>query len=141
MAYTTIDKVNEFLTKDNEVDDQTYPTIAVAASWLPQLDASINVAYALGGNVLADASADVITWFGLLVAKEAAYLVMQVRGALKDNASLWQGYHDEWLAAIAKISDKEQAAAIVTPSSPLTGAPSTFSDPCDPWFEKERFEY
>lgn len=121
--YTTIDEVNAILPQDNQVDAETYPTYSEVASWLPALDSTINVAYALGGNILADATDDVKRWFGLLVKKEAAYSVMQAKGAARDNPSLWQGYHDDWIAALKQISSKDQAAAIAIITS-TSGSPS-----------------
>jgi hypothetical protein len=125
MPYTTIDGVNNLLPQDNRVDTETYPTMATVQSWLPSLDSALNVAFVTGGGTLPVTDPDTIIWFGLLEAKEAAYLRMQVGGAAKDNPSLWQGYNDDWLAALVKISDKTKSVAAATSTS---GSPSSVTD-------------
>ena len=131
MAFTTIDTVMSYLPNDVSVDETTHPTYAeVVSIWLPNYDGELNVAIGTGGGTLPVTDVNLLGWLDDLEAKKAAFDIMEARAKGSGNPT-WQA---EWIAAIAKLSDKEaQVAASVS----LIGAPSAKTD-VDPVFTKDR---
>jgi hypothetical protein len=126
MAYTMFDQVQELLPNDLIIDSTTNPSLETVEGWLPQLDATLNVHFATGGGTVPVVDANVLAWFALLEAKEAAYMVMQVVGASEESKSLFQNYHEDWLAALERLSGTDDA--VITPPGTSTGSPSSYRD-------------
>jgi len=133
MAYTTIAKVHAVLPADVPIDETTHPTLAEAIVLMGNVEGELNVAFVSGGATLPVTDANTLAWADFLVASETAYRVLQARGAAEDKASLWQGYHESFTAAIERLSNPETAGA----TGAAAGVPR-HSDTVEPWFTRDQ---
>lgn len=107
--YTTAAKVTALLPPGkSSLDDATSdPSLAQVNVWITQVTNTLNVALVNSGATLpiAGTETDYLGWLDMLCAKECAFLVMQASGAAEEKASLWQKYHEEYMAALESIMD------------------------------------
>lgn len=124
MAYSSVTKVEELLPDTVWIDHTTHPTIVTVEGWLEDLDGVINVALATGGSTSPATDPEMLAKLDLLEGKEAAYMVMQARGATDhdETPALWQQYHQEFIDAIELFQTPGSAIG----TSP-TIAPSSYT--------------
>lgn len=104
--YTTTAKVAALLPAENKVDDSTTdPTLAQLSVWITQVSQTVDVAVVSSGGAVPISDTAYLGWLDLVCAKECAFLVMQVKGASEEKASLWQQYHKEFMDAIEAIKE------------------------------------
>ena len=141
MAYTTIAKVQALLPEDEQIDSTRHPVYDDVTVFLVGVTGTIDVALSAGGASLPITDQPTLDWLDLLQAKETAYLIMQARGTSKEKASLWQGYHDEFAAAMEKLSDPATTSAVassMTPSSFTMDAPDVPDSTVNPMFKRSQ---
>lgn len=130
----------------SDTDPQSRPTAADVTTWLTELEAEVDNAYALSGFTVPITDANLKLKLGRRINRRGAYDVMVARGVArtKDDEPLWLDWKQEFDDMLAGIPKGEWSPpSSSTPSGMLPWSPTMDADhtPSDdglnPRFDKD----
>jgi len=112
-GYCDIDDVRQWMPGGQSIDQQTgNPTAPTVIEWIDQVANQVNAAFKEGGASVPPGDVDVLGDLKLKCARELAYQVMTVRGAIGDDDTvpLFREWHEDFKKLLELIAAGEYGA-------------------------------